>query len=154
VSEPVAIARSRRFRARPSLALRAAIAQGYTADLVTALSRDAAAKMNAALQRAFLGGQQLNDIIGQVGRALDANFTGSLFDSIGERASTIAMNEILRVHSIATQSRLEDLAGRHPGAEEGMEARQRRPRAARHAHRRRRPGRAGERSRSSSAAKT
>ena len=69
------------------------IAQGYTADLVTALSIQAAAQVNAAIQRAFLGGQPLGEIIAQVGRAI---------------------NEILRVQSIAAQARLEDLASRHP----------------------------------------
>ncbi len=91
------------------------IAQGYTADLVSGLSKDAAGKLNGALQRAFLGGQSLDDIIGQVGRAVSGDkFTG-LFGPIGDRAETIALNEILRVHSIAGQARLEDLQGQIPG---------------------------------------
>lgn len=88
-----------------------AIAQEYTADLVGGLSREAAARLNAALQRAFLGGQSLTDIIAQVGRAMGGNkFTG-LFSPLGERATMITTNEILRVHSMAGQARLEDLAG-------------------------------------------
>jgi hypothetical protein len=91
------------------------IAQGYTADLVSGLSKDAAAKLNAAIQRAFLGGQSISDIIAQVGRAIAGNkFTG-LFGPMGERAETIALNEILRVHSIAGQARLEDLQAKVPG---------------------------------------
>jgi hypothetical protein len=91
------------------------IAQGYTADLISGLAKDASGKLNAAIQRAFLGGQSLDDIIAQVGRAVDGDkFTG-LFSAIGERAETIALNEILRVHSIAGQARLEDLAGQVPG---------------------------------------
>jgi hypothetical protein len=91
------------------------IAQGYTADLITALSKNAAAQVNAAIQRAFLGGQQVSDIIDMVGKALNngKNF-GGLFTNIGERATTIANNEILRVQSMATQARLEDAVERHP----------------------------------------
>jgi hypothetical protein len=86
-----------------------AIAQGYTADLITGLSKDAAGKLNGAIQRAFLGGQSVSDVIAQVGRAIGGDkFTG-LFSPIGARAETIALNEILRVHSIAAQARLEDL---------------------------------------------
>jgi hypothetical protein len=92
------------------------IAQGYTADLITGLSTDAAAKVNAAIQRAFLGGQSMTEIISQIGRAVGGReFTG-LFSEVGRRATTIAVNEILRVHSIAAQARLEDLAERLPGA--------------------------------------
>jgi uncharacterized protein with gpF-like domain len=96
------------------------IAQGYTADLISGLSKDASAKLNAAIQRAFLGGQSVSDIIAQVGRAISSGkgsgekFTG-LFGPIGDRAETIALNEILRVHSIAGQARLEDLQGVVPG---------------------------------------
>jgi hypothetical protein len=93
-----------------------AIAQGYTADLISGLTKDAAGKLNAAIQRAFLGGQSVGDIIEQVGRAIDGGkeFSG-LFSPIGERATMIATNEILRVHSMAAQDRLEDLSGQLPG---------------------------------------
>ena len=40
-----------------------AIAQGYTADLISGLTKDAAATLNAAIQRAFLGGQSVSDVI-------------------------------------------------------------------------------------------
>jgi uncharacterized protein with gpF-like domain len=91
------------------------IVQGYTADLITGLSRDASAKLNSTIQRAFLGGQSINDIIAQIGQALDEGkgFTG-IFSAIGVRATTIALNEIGRVNSIASQARLEDAAQRHP----------------------------------------
>lgn len=84
------------------------IAQAYTADLITGLSTDAAAKVNAALARAFLGGQSLTDIIAQIAKAMGAS------SPIADRAITIANNEILRVQSIATQARMEQLAARHP----------------------------------------
>jgi hypothetical protein len=91
------------------------IAQGYTADLITGLSTNAAAQVNAAIQRAFLGGQQITNIIAQIGKAIggDKGFNG-LFDAIGRRASMITLNEILRVQSIAAQARLEDALSRHP----------------------------------------
>jgi hypothetical protein len=92
-----------------------AVVQGYTADLITALSKDAAAKVNGAIQRAFLGNTSITDTIKQIGTALDPKkgFDG-LFGPIGKRATGIALNEILRVHSIAAQARLEDAADRHP----------------------------------------
>jgi uncharacterized protein with gpF-like domain len=93
-----------------------AIAQGYTADLITGLSKDSAARINAIIQRAFLGGQSVTDIIDQVGRALNnGKDFGGIFSQIGKRAETIAVNEVLRVHSIAQMGRLTDMAGLHPG---------------------------------------
>jgi uncharacterized protein with gpF-like domain len=89
-----------------------AIAQGYTADLITNLSRESAAKINLTLQRAALGGQQITDIIAQIGNAIsNGEFTG-LFDSIGRRATSITLNELLRVNSIAAQARLLDASSR------------------------------------------
>jgi uncharacterized protein with gpF-like domain len=95
------------------------IAQGYTADLITGLAKDASAKVNAAIQRAFLGGQNLGDIIGQIGKAIGGDkFTG-LFSPIGARAESIAINEILRVHSMAAQARLEDAVEQVPQLRKG-----------------------------------
>jgi uncharacterized protein with gpF-like domain len=90
------------------------VAQGYTADLITGLSKDAMAKINGVIQRAFLGGQKVSDIIQQIGRALGSGegFTG-VFKGIGRRAADITINEILRVQSISTQARLEDAADQH-----------------------------------------
>jgi len=88
------------------------VAQGYTADLITALSRDARAKVNGALQRAFLGGQSLTEIIEQVAGGLGSKGPLNLFSKIGERATTISINEIKRVLSIATQERMEQAAER------------------------------------------
>jgi hypothetical protein len=90
------------------------IAQGYTADLITNLSRQAAHDINAALQRAFLGGQSWDQIVQQIGRGLGSTGRVSIFDKIGEKAASIAENEILRVHAISGQARMEELADRHP----------------------------------------
>jgi hypothetical protein len=84
------------------------IVQGYTADLIGGLSQKAAADINATIQRAFLGGQNMTDIIAQASAALGED------SPLADRAIRLTNNEILRVQSIATQGRMEDLAGRHP----------------------------------------
>jgi uncharacterized protein with gpF-like domain len=91
-----------------------ALAQGYTADLISNLSREASARINLAIQRAYMGGSDLVTLINQVGSALeDGKFTG-IFGPVGDKAVSIATNEVMRVHSLASQSRIEDLATRHP----------------------------------------
>lgn len=82
---------------------RVKIAQGYTADLITSLSKKTAADVNGVIQRAFLGGRPMNDIIADIGTAIGK-----------ERAVAVATTEILRVQSIATQASLEDAKERHP----------------------------------------
>jgi len=90
-----------------------AIAQDFSADLISGLSRQAAAQVNSALQRAFLGGQPLTSIIEQVAQGLGGTGPLDLFSKVGERATTIAINEIKRVHSIAAQERLNLAAERN-----------------------------------------
>jgi uncharacterized protein with gpF-like domain len=92
-----------------------AVAQGYTADLIGGLAKDSAAKLNAAIQRAFLGGRSIADVIERIGQAISKGdgFTG-LFSDIGQRAERIAVNEILRVHSIAAQAKMEDAVKANP----------------------------------------
>ncbi|HZU33720.1 MAG TPA: hypothetical protein VFB79_21580 [Candidatus Angelobacter sp.] len=91
------------------------IVQGYTADLISGLSKDAASKVNSTIQRAFLGNQSITDIITQIGKAINkGNDFDGVFSSVGRRATGIALNEIMRVHSIAAQARLEDASERHP----------------------------------------
>jgi hypothetical protein len=89
------------------------IAQGYAADLISGLSADAAAKVKGAVQRAFLGGQTMGEIIDQVGSAIEGGKFSGIFTDVGDRAMRIAFNEILRVHSISAQARLADLASRN-----------------------------------------
>lgn len=91
------------------------VVQGYTADLITGLTRDASAKINAAIQRGAMGGMNLQQLVGQVGNVLeDGKFSG-LFSQVGERAMSIAVNEIGRIQSLASVSRINALAPRHPG---------------------------------------
>ncbi len=89
------------------------IAQGYAADLISGLSADAAAKVKGVVQRAFLGGQSMSEIVEQVGRAMEGGKFSGIFTDVGDRAMRVAFNEILRVHSISGQARLEDLATRN-----------------------------------------
>jgi len=79
------------------------VAQGYTADLITSLSRKAAADVNGAIQRAFLGGRQMKDIVADIAAAVGE-----------ERVKAIATTEVLRVQSIATQASFEEIRERHP----------------------------------------
>lgn len=89
------------------------VVQGYTADLIGGLSRDAAAKINAAIQRGFLGGLNLSQLVGEIGTTLEGGKFSGMFSPIGERAMTIATNEIMRVQSLASIARISDLATRH-----------------------------------------
>ncbi|MHB1673781.1 MAG: hypothetical protein ACYCSP_05970 [Acidobacteriaceae bacterium] len=89
------------------------VVQGYTADLIGGLSRDAAAKINAAIQRGFLGGMNLSQLVDEIGTTLEGGKFSGLFSPIGERAMTIATNEIMRVQSLASMARINDLATRH-----------------------------------------
>jgi hypothetical protein len=91
------------------------VVQGYTADLITGLSHDASAKINAAIQRGFLGGADLQETVRAIGGALeDGKFSG-LFSEVGKRAMSIATNEVMRVHSLASVSRINALSQTHPG---------------------------------------
>jgi hypothetical protein len=91
------------------------VVQGYTADLITGLTRDASSKINAAIQRAYLGGANLEQLVEQIGSTLEGGKFSGLFSQVGERAMTIATNEIMRVHSLASMSRIKALAPHHPG---------------------------------------
>jgi hypothetical protein len=90
------------------------VVQGYTADLITGLSRDASAKINAAIQRGAMGGMDLQQLVGQIGSTLEGGKFSGLFSQVGERAMSIATNEIMRVQSLASTARINALAPRHP----------------------------------------
>jgi uncharacterized protein with gpF-like domain len=91
------------------------VVQGYTADLITGLTRDMSAKINAAIQRAAMGGLNLQQLVTQIGTTLKGGQFSGLFSQVGERATTIATNEILRLQSLASIARINDLSERHPG---------------------------------------
>ena len=91
------------------------VVQGYTADLISGLTRDMSARINAAIQRAYLGGSNLQQLVTQIGQTLEGGEFSGLFSQVGERAMTIATNEIMRVQSLASVARINDLAPHHPG---------------------------------------
>lgn len=91
------------------------VVQGYTADLITGISQETGSKINAAIQRAYLGRSSLSQLIDQVGSALEGGEFSGLFGPMGNRALGIATNETMRVHSLASMSRITDLAERHDG---------------------------------------
>lgn len=92
-----------------------AIAQGYTADLITGLSSETTSKINAAIQRGAMGKSSLQDLVDQIGRALDGDKFSGIFSQTGERALSIATNEVMRINSLASEARISDLAEHHPG---------------------------------------
>jgi hypothetical protein len=95
------------------------VVQGYTADLIGGLTHDASAKINAAIQRGAMGGMNLQQLVEQIGGILeDGKFSG-LFSQVGERAMSIATNEIRRLQSVVSMARIRDLAPHHPGLGKG-----------------------------------
>ena len=91
------------------------VVQGYTADLISGLSRDMSARINAAIQRGALGGLNLQQLVEQIGSVLEGGKFSGLFSQAGERAMSIATNEIMRVQSLASVARINGLAPHHPG---------------------------------------
>ena len=92
-----------------------AIAQGYTADLITGLSHETATQINGALQRAVLGQNTLTQLVAQIGGALEGGTFSGVFGPAGDRSMSIATNEVMRVHSVASFTRIVDLGKRHDG---------------------------------------
>jgi hypothetical protein len=90
------------------------VVQGYTADLITGLTRDMSSRINASIQRAFLGGSNLEQLVAQIGSTLEGGKFSGLFSQVGERAMMIATNEIMRVQSLASVARINALAENHP----------------------------------------
>jgi hypothetical protein len=93
------------------------VVQGYTADLVTGLSRDAAAKVTTAIQRGYLGQLNLTEMTAQIGRALGNGEFSGMFSPLAERAMSIGTNEVMRVQSLASVKRIDTMAARNPAIE-------------------------------------
>lgn len=91
-----------------------AVAQGYSADLVGGLTKEAQVKLNGVLRRAAIGGQSMTDIIKQVGVSLGNEAGPSLFSGITARAVAITRTEVGRMTSVATDARLQSWAQRVP----------------------------------------
>jgi hypothetical protein len=80
------------------------ILQGFSADLITNLTEDAAAKINAEITMGLLGGKSPWDVMQTVGRNLT---DPGVFRNIAVRAETITRTEMARVNSMARQARQE-----------------------------------------------
>jgi hypothetical protein len=87
------------------------IVQGYSADLITNLSRDAAAKINAEISMGILGGKTPWEVMQAIGRNLD---DPSVFKTIAVRAETITRTELARVNSLAREARIRGVVEANP----------------------------------------
>ena len=87
------------------------ILQGFSADLITNLSADAAAKINAQITMGILGGKSPWDVMQGVGRNLN---DPGVFRSIAVRAETITRTEMARVNSMAREARQEAVVEANP----------------------------------------
>lgn len=88
-----------------------AVMQGITAELVTGLSQDAVDKITFEVRRALLGGQNITQVIKNIGGSI----TRGRFKTIADRAEFIARTEINRVLNTATIARTEQVVERIPG---------------------------------------
>ena len=79
------------------------VAQNYSADLVKGLVDSQRARLTQILQRSVLGGLDMTEIVREIGRTIN---TGAAKNATA-RALTIARTEILRMESVAQQSRFE-----------------------------------------------
>ena len=88
------------------------IMQGYGADLIKGLAKDAALRINNEITMGLMGQKTPYEVMQAVG----ANLTDkSIFTSIAARAETIVRTEAGRVLEAASQARLEAAAGLVPG---------------------------------------
>ncbi len=88
------------------------IMQGYGADLVKGLARDAALRINNELTLGLMGQKTPYEVMKAVGRNLK---DPSVFKSIAARAETITRTECARVLHAASQARMEKAATVVPG---------------------------------------
>lgn len=88
------------------------ILQGFSADLIEGLTKDALKKINAELAMGILG----NKTPFQVMQAIGNNLTDkSVFKTIASRAETITRTEMARVHSVAREARIKSTVLASPG---------------------------------------
>jgi len=88
------------------------ILQGFSADLVDGLTKDAIKKINQELTLGIMGQKSPYEVMGAVGRNLKDK---SVFKSIAARAETIVRTEAGRVLETAGQARKESAAKVVPG---------------------------------------
>lgn len=78
------------------------ILQGFSADLIQGLTRDAVKKINGELTLGLMGGKTPFEVMQAIGRNLDDK---GIFKTIASRAETITRTEMARVHSTAREAR-------------------------------------------------
>jgi hypothetical protein len=88
------------------------IMQGYGADLVKGLAKDAALRINNEITMGLMGQKTPYEVMQAVGANLKDK---SIFTSIAARAETITRTEAGRVLEAASQARMERAAGVVPG---------------------------------------
>lgn len=88
------------------------ILQGYGADLVKGLARDAAQRINNEITMGLMGQKTPYEVMEAVGANLKDK---SIFKSIAARAETITRTEAGRVLEAASQARMSDAAKLVPG---------------------------------------
>ena len=88
------------------------IMQGYGADLVKGIAKDAALRINNEITMGLMGQKTPYEVMEAVGANLKDK---SIFTSIAARAETITRTEAGRVLEAASQARLEAAAGLVPG---------------------------------------
>jgi hypothetical protein len=81
------------------------IAQGYSADLVGGLAKDAAKKINREIISGIMGQKTPFEVMKAIGRNLN---DPSVFSSIATRGETITRTEMGRIFEMSTQVRLEE----------------------------------------------
>ena len=89
------------------------ILQGFSADLIQGLTRDAIKKINAELTLGILGDKPVSEIMKAIGRSLD---DPGVFGTIASRAETITRTEMARVHSAAREARNQKTVQASPDA--------------------------------------
>ncbi len=81
------------------------IAQDYSAELISGLSKDAIKKVNREIISGIMGQKTPFEVMKAIGRNLD---DPSVFSSISARAETITRTEMGRIFEASTQMRLEE----------------------------------------------
>jgi len=88
------------------------IMQGYGADLIKGLAKDAALRINNEITMGLMGQKTPFEVMEAVGKNLKDK---SIFTSIAKRAETITRTEAGRVLEMASQARLTEAAKLIPG---------------------------------------
>ena len=88
------------------------VLQGFSADLIQGLGKDAIKKINAELTLGLLGDKPMFQVIQAIGRNLDDK---GVLSTIASRAETITRTEMARVNSTAREARIKKTVEASPG---------------------------------------